>query len=370
MAAIWHNAQKVIFKANFFVRGGQKMTRDILSMHIDELRVLISALGHPSYRAEQVFEWLHRRGAAFFDAPFDGMENLPKALRDALKEACHVPPCREAARQTSKDGTVKFLFDCNGVFIETVWMKYNHGYSVCISTQAGCRMGCVFCASAIGGLVRNLSAGEMCAQVYAMPEKVSSIVLMGCGEPLDNFDETLRFIELISHEKGANIGARHITLSTCGLVPEINALAQRKLQINLAVSLHGPTDDVRRRFMPITNRYPVEELMEACRAYADTTRRRVTFEYALASGINDAPAHARQLAKLVKGMLCHVNLIPINKKSSDKSHFSPTPRVGIDAFAAILDEAKIPVTVRRSLGSDISAACGQLRAQKNVHQPE
>jgi len=227
-------------------------------------------------------------------------------------------------------------------------------------------MGCVFCASAIGGLVRNLTAGEMCAQVYAMPEKVSSIVLMGCGEPLDNFVETLRFIKLITHEKGANIGARHITISTCGLVPEIIALAEKKMQINLAISLHGPTDDVRRRFMPITNRYPVDELIDACRLYADTTRRRVTFEYALASGINDTPAHARQLSQLVKGMLCHVNLIPINKKSHDKSHFFPTPRASIDAFAAILDNAKIPVTVRRSLGSDISAACGQLRAQKHT----
>ena len=196
--------------------------RDILSMNVHELRELVAELGHPAYRAEQIFEWLHRRGAAFFDG-FEGMANLPAPLRAALAEACEIMPCVESMRQTSKDGTVKFLFDCSGVFIETVLMQYRHGYSVCVSTQAGCRMGCKFCASATGGLVRNLTAGEMCAQVYAMPQKISSIVLMGCGEPLDNFDAVVRFVELMTHPKGADMGARHISLSTCGLVPEIRA---------------------------------------------------------------------------------------------------------------------------------------------------
>jgi len=331
---------------------------DILSMNLEEIKILMSELNQPAYRAGQVFEWLHKRGAQSFEV----MDNLPKAMRAGLAERCRLTPIREVTRQASKDGTVKFLFDLSDATVETVLMRYNHGLSVCVSTQAGCRMGCKFCASAIGGLVRNITAGEICAQIYAMPERVSSIVMMGCGEPLDNFDASLRFIELISAEKGANIGARHITLSTCGLVPEILALAQKKLQINLAVSLHGASDEIRRQFMPIANRYPMDELISACRTYAETTRRRITFEYAMARGINDAPQQAHELAHLLRGMLCHVNLIPVNAKGRERSHFTPTPRKEIDAFAAILTEKGINTTVRRSLGGDISAACGQLRA--------
>jgi len=321
----------------------------------------MAELNHPAYRAEQLFEWLHRRGAA----SFMDMNNLPVALREALAGECHIPPCRVVKTQTSKDTTVKYLFSLgeDGVHIESVLMGYNHGFSLCISTQAGCRMGCKFCASAIGGLVRNLTAGEMCAQVYNVPEGVSSIVLMGCGEPLDNFDAVVRFIALITHPKGANLGARHITVSTCGLVPEIYALARMKLQVNLAVSLHGPSDEIRRQFMPVANRYPLEELLEACRFYTDTTRRRITYEYALASRINDAPQQAQELARRLRGQLCHVNLIPVNAKSRERSHFAPTPRREAEAFAAVLTRHHIPTTIRRSLGNDIAAACGQLRVQ-------
>jgi len=224
-------------------------------------------------------------------------------------------------------------------------------------------MGCVFCASAEGGLVRNLTAGEMCAQVYAAGKdckRVGGVVLMGCGEPLDNLDQTLRFVELITHPDGANIGARHITLSTCGLVPQIYKLAEHKLQITLAISLHGATDDVRQKLMPVAKSYPLEQLMEACKKYVQATNRRLTFEYALVKGINDAPSHARDLTKLLRGINCHVNLIPVNKA---RGSYSATPRKEAAVFATILQEARIQTTIRRSLGSDVDAACGQLRAQ-------
>jgi 23S rRNA (adenine2503-C2)-methyltransferase len=347
------------------------MTRDILSMNMDELRGLMADMNQPAYRAEQIFEWLHRRSAVHFDSLFAFMDNLPKALREALTEICHITPCRKAKKRTSKDGTVKYLFELNGLdYVESVLMKYNHGYSVCISTQVGCRMGCVFCASAHGGWVRNLTAGEMCAQVYRIQKdlgdtgRVSSVVLMGCGEPLDNFDAVIRFIELITHPKGITIGARHISLSTCGLVPQIRELAELRLQINLAVSLHGPNDEIRRQLLPVAKRYPIAELLDACRYYISLTNRRIMFEYALARMINDSPAHAEELANLLKGMLCHVNLIPINVVSPQReTNLSPTLRRDADAFAAVLARNGIPVTVRRSLGNDIAAACGQLRSE-------
>jgi len=386
------------------------MTRDILSMNITELRDLMVELKHPAYRAEQIFEWLHRRGAShadsdgirdFYVVPFAQMDNLPKTLRETLAEKCYITPCREVKKQISKDGTVKYLFqmeakdehECptkNGVhvralgegtperdisvpvYIESVLMEYEHGHAVCISTQAGCRMGCVFCASAVGGLARNLTAGEMCAQVYAAgrdTERVSSVVLMGCGEPLDNFDAVMRFIELITHGKGANVGARHITLSTCGLVPQMRALAERKMQINLAVSLHGTTDEMRGSFMPIAKKYPINELIHACRYYIGLTNRRITFEYALTKGVNDSLVQAKELADLLKGMLCHVNLIPINATSCQfETKFSPTPRREAEAFANVLIKHGIPATIRRSLGGDIAAACGQLRSDFRTRQ--
>ena len=349
---------------------------DILSMNLKELESLMASLNQPTYRAAQVFEWLHKRGASSFQE----MDNLPKTLRIALAERGRISACHLVELAVSKqDDTHKFLFELlNGLLIESVRMKYSFGHSICISTQAGCKMGCKFCASGANGLIRDLTAGEMCAQVYAAanyraasnaPSKSPSIVLMGCGEPLDNFDSSLRFIELITHPKGAAIGARHITISTCGLVPEIKKLADLKLQVNLAISLHAPDDHIRKALMPIANRYPLNALMDACRYYLAKTNRRITFEYSLISGINDSPSHATALSKLLANMLCHVNLIPVNPYSPDTSQNSnsrkylPSTRKEAEAFASILERKRIPTTIRRTIGADVNAACGQLRAK-------
>ena len=344
---------------------------DILSMNIQELQQLMKTLNQPAYRATQVFEWLHQRfpKAAEDTFTFAGMVNLPKNLRDELAKHCYIIPATVEKELKAKDGTVKFLLATGGeeplparVYIESVLMEYAHGHSVCISTQAGCRMGCIFCATGHSGFLRNLTAGEMCMQVYAVNKQVRNVVLMGCGEPLDNLSETLRFIELITHSKGAGLSQRHITLSTCGLVPQIHELAKLKMQITLAVSLHGPDDATRQALMPIARAHPIQELITACREYANTTRRRITFEYALSQGINDSPAQARALAKLLKGLLCHVNLIPVNP--AGLTTLSPTKKKEAAAFAAILQEANIPTTIRRTIGAEVDAACGQLRAGK------
>ena len=341
---------------------GWMVKKDILSMTLDEIQRLMGDLKMPAYRAAQIFEWLHRRGVNAFDE----MDNLPKGLRIALEESCRIAACRLVeSLKSDKDGTQKFLFALeDDTLIESVQMEYAFGHSICISTQAGCRMGCKFCASAMGGLMRNLTAGEMCAQVYAArkgTQKLAGIVLMGCGEPLDNFDNTIRFLELIGHPKGSAVGGRHITISTCGLVPQIKALAALKLQINLAISLHGPDDDLRKTLMPIANRYPISELIEACQHYIQSTNRRITFEYALVKGLNDHPDHALALAKLLSGMLCHVNLIPVNVAAGD---YSPTLRREAEVFGAILQRKHIQTTIRRTIGGDVNAACGQLRAKK------
>jgi len=325
---------------------------DILSLLPHEIAAFFPY--EASYRSVQIFEWLHKKNAPSFDA----MQNLPKSLRHDLDDVFFITPLDVIESHISSDETIKFLTRLNNdAFAESVLMRYKHGNSVCISTQAGCKMGCKFCASA-SGFQRDLTPGEYCLQVYNA-ESAKNVVLMGCGEPLDNFDATLRFIELITHEKGKNLGARHITVSTCGLVPKIYALAELELQINLAISLHATTDELRQKFMPIAKKYPLSELISACRFYVEKTRRRITFEYALIAGQNDSPAHARELGKMLQGLLCHVNLIPINPVQSD---FSPTPPRETKIFAAALAEKNIPVTVRRSLGSDINAACGQLRA--------
>jgi len=391
---------------------------DILSMTQAELEAIVQKINQPQYRAKQLWGWLHIQRVR----EFAQMANLPKAMREALAEHYYIATATAVKTLVSQnDGTTKHLFAMHdSVLIESVLMKYNHGNTICISTQAGCRMGCVFCASAEGGLVRNLTAGEMCAQVYAAgTSKISGVVLMGCGEPLDNFDETLRFLHLISHPDGLNIGQRHITLSTCGLVPQILELAEHKLQITLAISLHGATDEVRQRLMPIAKRYSLTELIPACREYIKATNRRLTFEYALVKGVNDSPSHARDLVKLLRGINCHVNLIPVNKRpvpkpasgiiarnffemqgtadeayskhickeavtqqvginsrkdagmglgnrSSARGEYSGTARKEATAFAEVLQKGRIQTTVRRSLGSDVDAACGQLRAQHRV----
>ena len=333
------------------------MKKDILSMLPDEYDIS----GHASYRAIQIFEWLHCRGAVSFDE----MINLPKDLRIFLDENYHIAACHPLEIKASKkDGTHKFLYALNDdVLIESVRMEYNFGNSICISTQAGCRMGCKFCASASGGFIRNLTAGEMCAQVYSslQDKKLAGIVLMGCGEPLDNFDQVIRFFELITNPKGAGVGARHITISTCGLVPQMRKLADLKLQINLAVSLHAFNDETRQELMPIAKTYSIQKLIEACRYYIKQTNRRITFEYALVSGINDSVKDAEVLAKLLKGMLCHVNLIPVNPGGGD---YVPSLRREAEAFAAVLKKNHIQATIRRTIGDDVDAACGQLRAQR------
>jgi len=346
--------------------------RDILSMNLAELEGLMGELGQSKFRAGQIFGWLHQK---MVDS-FDEMSNLSKALRAELEASCFIASAKVVKRLESKtDGTVKSLLELHdGAAIESVLMKYSHGNSVCVSTQAGCRMGCTFCASG-EDFARNLTAGEICAQVYANSGnavlqnetsgsaeqgRVGGVVLMGCGEPLDNFDAVLRFIELVSHPNGLNIGQRHMTLSTCGLVPQMLKLAEMKLQITLAVSLHATSDGVRREFMPIAKKYALGDLLDACRFYVKKTNRRVTFEYALVRGVNDSAAQAKELVKLLRGMNCHVNLIPVNKARGD---FAPTSRKDVQDFAKILQDGRIQTTVRRSLGGDVDGACGQLRAK-------
>ena len=358
-------------------------------MNIEELQLLMKELAQPSYRAVQVFEWLHQRFPNSDDGAFsfEAMYNLPKDLRAALEERCYITPVSIADKLTAKDGTVKYLLALGKspeVHIESVLMEYTHGRSVCVSTQAGCRMGCLFCATAHGGLLRNLTPGEMCMQVYtaaagqllptekhvklvapAVKRAIRNVVIMGCGEPLDNFDATMRFIELITHPKGIGLSQRHITLSTCGLVPKILELAQRRMQITLAVSLHGPDDVTRQALMPTAKAYPIKTLIAACKEYTDITHRRITYEYALMKDINDSPAQARALAGLLKGHLCHVNLIPVNPVSVDgASGFAPTDVRGVNAFAEILAQARITSTIRRTVGAEVNAACGQLRSRK------
>lgn len=332
---------------------------DILSMNPAELEGLMKELNQPMYRAGQIFNWLHKKNAtSFFD-----MTNLSKNLRAELETCSYIASVETVKKLESKnDGTIKYLFELNDkTLIESVLMKYSHGNTVCVSTQAGCKMGCYFCASGTE-YVRDLTPGEICAQVYEASKnsgKIGGVVLMGCGEPLDNFKSVIHFIEQITHPEGLNIGQRHITLSTCGLVPEIIKLADLKLQITLAISLHAPSDEVRKTFMPIAKKHTLKEIISACRYYIKKTNRRITFEYALTKGVNDSPLQAKELIKLIRGLNCHVNLIPVNKTQGE---FAPTPRNDIQAFADILIGSRIQTTIRRSLGADVNAACGQLRA--------
>jgi 23S rRNA (adenine2503-C2)-methyltransferase len=329
-------------------------------MNLPELTALTASLSEPSSRAAQIFEWLHKKKAITYEE----MSNLPASLRKKLSEDFPLDDINIVEKLNSKaDDASKYLLRYgNGTIIECVLMRHRHGNTLCVSTQAGCRMGCVFCATAKGGLERNLSAGEICAQVYKIGrdtgERVDSVVLMGCGEPLDNFDNCVRFIELITHPEGANLSARHITLSTCGLTDKINGLAALKLPITLAVSLHAPDDELRARLMPIARKVKIKELIKACAAYADTTHRRVSFEYLLADGVNDSEAHANQLCKILQDLLCHVNLLPLNTVTGN---LRPSKR--INRFKAIIEQAGIPVTVRHSMGGDVQAACGQLRSR-------
>ena len=333
---------------------------DIKSMTEAELTAYCKALGQPAFRAKQIFTWLHRGVTSF-----DGMTDLSKSLRAQLAEQCFITAPTVARKQVSRlDGTIKYLWELSdGNCIESVLMRYHHGNTVCISSQVGCRMGCAFCASTIAGKVRDLRPSELLDQVLftqldsGVP--ISNIVLMGIGEPLDNFDEVMRFLENISSPEGVNIGMRNISLSTCGLVPKIDQLAEKKLQLTLSVSLHAPNNDIRSGMMPVNDAYPVEVLMQAVRRYQDTTGRRVSFEYSMVRGVNDSDACAKQLADLIRGMGAHVNLIPINPV--DGSPYSATDAANVRRFQQKLESLGVNATVRRRLGSEISAACGQLR---------
>ena len=327
-----------------------------------QLAELVQEMGQPAFRAKQLFKWLHEKQARFFSE----MTDQPKAFLAALEERFFIETLETERRQQSKDGTVKYLFRLpDGNCIETVLMRYSYGNTVCVSTQVGCRMGCRFCASTQGGRVRNLTAGEIANEVYAAArdtgERVSHIVLMGIGEPLDNFDHVMDFLSIISSPNGVNIGMRNISLSTCGLVPMIYKLAERHLGLTLSVSLHAPTDEMRSSMMPVNDVYPVEQLIRACRDYQQETGRRVSFEYSMVNGVNDSPQTARRLAQLIKGMGAHVNLIPINPV--DGSPYSATDAANVKRFQTLLTELGVNATVRRRLGTDISAACGQLRRE-------
>ena len=334
---------------------------DIMSFDMDEICSEMAKIGEKSFRAKQIYEWLHVK----LVTDFDEMTNISKDLREKLKaNYCINMPKIVEIYKSKIDGTRKYLFQMqDGSIIESVLMKYKHGNSVCISSQVGCRMGCKFCASTIDGLERNLLPSEMLGQIYTIQkdlgERISNIVIMGSGEPFDNFDNFIKFIELITSENGLNISSRNITVSTCGLVDRIIQLADMKLQITLAISLHSPNDELRRTIMPIANKYSINQIIEACRYYFEKTGRRITFEYSLIEGVNDGETQSKELIELVKGLNCHINLIPVNPiKERDYRHSS---KEYIKKFQNILEKNRINATIRREMGADINAACGQLR---------
>lgn len=340
------------------------MKKDIKSLNNEELAEWVRANSLPAFRAKQIFSWLHKSGVS----DFSEMSNVSKDLRNKLSEEFYISSCEIENKYVSAiDGTVKYLFRLSdGEFLETVIMKYKYGYTICVSSQVGCKMGCRFCASTLAGFKRNLTAGEIESQLHSAQKdlgiRISHIVLMGIGEPLDNFDNVLRFIENVNSEDGLNISVRNITLSTCGIVPRIKDLMKHDFQLTLTISLHAPNDEIRSKIMPVNDRWKINEVIAACREYAEFTSRRVSFEYTLIKDVNDTPECAEELSKLLKGMLCHVNLIPVNNveerkniRSSDKS---------VNKFLHILQKNAINATIRRTLGSDINASCGQLRRKK------
>ncbi|MFV9567386.1 23S rRNA (adenine(2503)-C(2))-methyltransferase RlmN [Thermoanaerobacter mathranii] len=333
---------------------------NLKNMTLEEMEEFFVNIGESRYRAKQIYKWIY--GKKITD--FDKMTDISKNLRSKLKEIAYISQLKVEARRVSEiDNTVKYLFlleDKN--IIEGVAIKYRFGNTACVSTQVGCNMRCSFCASAIGGKVRDLKASEMVDQVMSIDSdygKISNIVLMGSGEPFDNYDEVMKFIKIVNNPYGLGIGSRHITISTCGIIPKIYQFADEKLQVNLSISLHAPNDELRTQLMPINKAYPLEELMKACKYYIEKTRRRITFEYSLIEGVNDKKEHAYQLADLLKGMLCHVNLIPINYVK--EIGFKKAANEKVMMFKKIIENAGISCTVRRELGSDIEAACGQLR---------
>ena len=337
------------------------MKKDILSMTLEELTSEIVALGQPKFKAKQIYRWLHK---AFVD-DFSQMSDISLELRRILDDNFVIFKCAIEKKLISEyDGTIKYLFRLHdGEFIESVLMKYKYGYTVCVSSQVGCRMGCTFCASTLSGVVRSLNTSEILSQVYAISRdnsiRVSHVVMMGMGEPFDNYDNVLKFLKMITDENGVNISMRHISVSTCGIIPMIYKIMEENMQFTLSISLHAPNNDLRTSMMPVNKNYPVEELIEACRKYTLNTSRRISFEYSLVYGVNDTKECAEELAKLLKGMLCHINLIPVNEVDETGCKKSSPERV--KRFADILSSKGFAVTVRRELGADINAACGQLR---------
>jgi len=340
--------------------------KDILSLSLDELTEYVISLGEPKFRAKQIFGWLMK------GADFDEMANVPSSLREKLKENAFIAGCTVSEKQVSSDGTIKYLYELyDGEKIESVLMKYKHGNTICISSEVGCPMGCAFCASTLGGIVRKLLPSEMLSQVIATEkdsgERISNIVMMGIGEPLDNYDNALKFLRLVGSPDGLNIGYRHISLSTCGIVDKIYTLAEENLPITLSISLHASSDEKRSELMPVNKRWNIEALLRACSDYFGKTGRRISFEYTLVRGKNDSDEDARRLAsvlrKYCRDMPLHVNLIPVNNVT--ERGFLPTEKGFVERFRDTLLSLHVNATVRRKLGSDIDASCGQLRAKKN-----
>lgn len=338
-------------------------------MNLSEIENVILSMNEPKFRAKQIFDWFQVYGAMSYDE----MTNLPKALRNRLGEDYPVRSCEIELKRVSKiDSTVKYLFRLfDGNFIESVLMKYKYGYTLCVSSQVGCKMGCTFCASTKSGCVRNLMPSEILGQIHAaqrdMNIRVSHVVMMGMGEPLDNYDNTIRFLKLVSDEKGLNLSMRNISLSTCGIVPRIYDLSNERLQLTLSISLHAPNDTMRSQVMPVNKKYNVAELIKACKDYTNATSRRISFEYAMIRNVNDSDECAYELTSLLKGMLCHVNLIPANE--IDESEHKRSTNERLQRFMNILNSRGVNTTIRRSLGSDIDASCGQLRS-KHIREKE
>ncbi|KXA47362.1 MULTISPECIES: 23S rRNA (adenine(2503)-C(2))-methyltransferase RlmN [Staphylococcus] len=351
-------------KKNRFLPDFEKQS--IYSLRYEEMQAWLVEHGQQKFRAKQIFEWLYEKRVDTIDE----MTNLSKDLRALLKDNFTITTLETAVKQESRDGTIKFLFELqDGYTIETVLMRHEYGNSVCVTTQVGCRIGCTFCASTLGGLKRNLEAGEIVSQVLtvqkaldATDERVSSIVIMGIGEPFENYDEMMDFLKIVNHDNGLNIGARHITVSTSGIIPKIYDFADEEIQINFAVSLHAANDEIRSKLMPINRAYSIDKLMEAIQYYQEKTNRRITFEYGLFGGVNDQLTHARELAHLIQGLNCHVNLIPVNHVP--ERNYVKTSKEDIFKFEKELKRLGINATIRRNQGSDIDAACGQLRAKE------
>ncbi len=339
------------------------MKINLFDLSLDELKEFVKQLGEPQFRGKQIFEWMYRGAESFED-----MTNIPKSLREKLSENSFLGGMSISEKYVSKiDETRKYLLQLNdGNFIETVLMKYEYGYTVCVSSQVGCKMGCKFCASTVNGWVRNLTPGEIIGQILCVQkdlgQRISNVVMMGIGEPFDNFENVLKSIKLMNSTEGLMIGQRHISVSTCGLADKIRTLADMKMQITLLISLHAPSDERRSQIMPVNNKFNINELMSACDYYIKETGRRISFEYTLISGVNDTLEEADTLAKLIKGKLCHVNLIPVNKV--EESGFSKSSRERVETFKGRLEKHGLVATVRREMGSDINAACGQLRNKK------